>query len=92
MNIIKIENVRRMDSTTYSVIVKSDYIYSEKTSTIVVLNEEDVENSNCLIKLKGYDVSALLIPKKYKYTFNETSTGKAIMPLYNEKYYTISYY
>jgi hypothetical protein len=92
MNIIKIENVRRIDTTTHSVSIKSDYIYSENNSIMVVLSEEDVENSNCLIKLKGYIISALLIPKKYKYTFNETSIGKAIIPFYNEKIYTISYY
>lgn len=92
MNIIKIENVKRFNGFSNKVEILSNYKYSETKSNLVILNEEDINNDNSINKLKGYSISCLLIPKKYKFTFfDETPLGKIIKVQFN-KNYTISYY
>lgn len=91
MNIIKIENVRRIAGFSNTLEIKSEFKHNEKNSFIVILSENDINNDNCFIRLKGYNISALLIPNKFKFTFFETSLGKLIQPVLNKKY-VISYY
>ena len=91
MNIIKVENVRRIESFNHKLEIKSDYKYSDNISTVVVLSEEDIDNVNSVIKLKGYSISALLIPKRKKYTFFETKVGEIVKQSLTEKS-VISYY
>src|ERR1035437_3440127 len=91
MNIIKVENVRRINGFVNRLQVLSDYKYNPNKSTIVVLSEDDILNENSLIKLRGFIISSLLLPKKYKYTFNDTKVGKLIVPNL-EKNNVISYY
>jgi hypothetical protein len=50
MNIIKIENVRRINAQVGSIEVLSDYKYNDNQSIVVVLSEEDILNDNRLIK------------------------------------------
>ena len=92
MNIIKIENIKRIQGFSNKIEISSNYKHSDTKSYLVVLNDEDVNNDNCLIKLRGYKIDVLLIPKKYRFTFfEETNTGKLIKTnLVNE--FTISYY
>lgn len=91
MNIINIENVRRIEGFNNKVEIKSDYKYSDKISTVVILNEDDINNDNSTIKLRGVVISALLIPKRNKYTFADTNVGKLLKPCLTEKS-IISYY
>ena len=92
MNIIKIENVKRFNGFSNKVEISSNYKYSDIKSNLVILNDEEINNDNTLNKLKGYSISCLLIPKKYRFTFfDETSLGKIIKVQLNENY-TISYY
>lgn len=71
MNIIKIENVSNIQGfhNKLEISTKGKSISQYSNTTLVVFSEEDVHNDNCLIKLRGYNINALLIPKKYKYTF-----------------------
>lgn len=81
MNIIKIQNVGKINSFNNRLDIKSNVVFnSTKDKLMVVLSDDDVNNENCLIKLRGYVVNILLIPKKYKYTFNNTLTGQMIIP------------
>lgn len=92
MNIIKIENIKRIQGFTNKIEISSNYKNNEIINIIVILSEEDVNNDNCLLKLKGYRINVLLIPKKYRYTFlDETPTGKLIK-LNLDNNYTISYF
>ena len=91
MNIIKVENVRNIEGFNNKIEIKSDYKYSDKQSIIVVLSEDDINNDNSLVKLRGYDISGLLIPKRFKFTFDETTVGKLIKQQLNRKN-IISYY
>lgn len=91
MNIIKINNVKRITSTTHGLEIKSNERFNDKNSIIVILDEDDIQNENRSIKLRGYYIDVLILPKKYKYAFFETPIGKIIKPnLFNE--YTITYY
>jgi hypothetical protein len=58
---------------------------------MVVLSAEDIENINSLINLRGYSIYVLLIPKKYKFTFNDTDYHKSIVANLMPNY-VISYY
>lgn len=78
MNIIKIENIGRINSFNNRLDIKNGNNLPDKFSTMVVLSDDDINNENCLIKLRGYLVNILLLPKKYKYTFNDTLTGQMI--------------
>ena len=73
MNIIRVDNVKSVLPTTFSLTLNIEkHKDLNKTYTIVILDEDDIANSNTLIKLKGISISCLIIPKKFKYTFNET--------------------
>ena len=91
MNIIKIENVRRINGFVNRLEIVSNYRYDGTYSALLILSEEDILNENSLIKLRGFIISSLLLPKKYKYTFNDTKVGKLIVPNL-EKNTVISYY
>lgn len=91
MNIIKIENVKRIQGFHNKVEITSEFKHTERYSVLVVLSDDDINNDNSLLKLRGYDISTLLIPKRYKYTFAETKVGVLIRPQLN-KNYVISYY
>lgn len=91
MNIIKIENVRTINGFDNRLEIIGNYQYDAKYSTLIILSEDDILNDNSLLKLKGYSISALLLPKKYKYTFNDLPVGKLIVPNL-EKNTVISYY
>ena len=60
-------------------------------STLVILSEEDIDNVHSVDKLRGSVISALLIPKRKRYTFFETKVGVSIRPCLTEKS-VISYY
>ena len=99
MNIINIENIGRIDSFNNRLDIKNgkfsssengEYLPS-KNGIIVVLSDDDVNNDNCLVKLRGITANILLLPKKYKYTFNDTLTGKKIKPNLTD-YCGVSYY
>lgn len=93
MNIIKVENVKGFFGSTHKVEVRTGYKKNGEStfSTIVVLDGEDIENDNTIVKLKTHNIDCLLIPKKYKFTFNETKCFKWITP-YLVKDFTISYF
>ena len=91
MNIIKVENVRRINGFVNRLEIISNYRYDGTYSALLILSENDILNDNSLLKLKGYDISALLLPEKYKYTFNDTKVGKMIQPQLIIGY-IISYY
>ncbi len=79
MNIVKIENVGRINSFNNRLDIKSNVVFNNTKDTLmVVLSDDDINNENCLIKLRGYLVNILLLPKKYRYTFNDTLTGQMI--------------
>lgn len=92
MNIIKIENCRRIDGFSSRLEVKTNYKYNDSFNAfIVILSEEDIQNDNCYKKLMGVAITGLLIPKKYKYTFNESPIYKYINMNF-VKDFAISYY
>jgi hypothetical protein len=93
MNIINIENVRKINGFVNRLEIETRNPFSDsvKTITMVILSEDDILNDNSLLKLKGYSISILLLPKKYKYTFNDLPVGKLIVPNL-EKNTVISYY
>lgn len=91
MNIIKIENTKRFIGFSNKVEISSNYKYSDNNHYLVILNNDEINNDNTINKLKGYSISCLLIPKKYRYTFNETSLGKIIKVNLKENC-IISYY
>jgi hypothetical protein len=91
MNIIKIENVRKIDRSKNRLMIRNNYNFSTSVSTLVVLSEDDILNENCLLKLKGYNISALLIPKKYRLDFKNFPISKLIAPNLEENA-AISYY
>lgn len=73
MNIIRIDNSKSILTTTYSLTVNVEkHKDLNKVLTVVILSENDIENENSLIKLKGINIDVLVIPKKYKFSFNET--------------------
>lgn len=92
MNIIRIENVKNISSTTYSLTVRVEkFKETNKSHVIVVLGDDDIMNDNTLLKLIGVNIDALLIPRKLKFTFNETEYFKKIQPSLVEDY-TITYF
>jgi len=91
MNIIKIENVKQITGFQNRLEIKSDYKYSSENSIMAILSDDDINNDNCLVKLRGYVINILLLPKRYKYTFNETKTGELIA-IQLSKNCVISYY
>ena len=92
MNIIRVDNVKSVLSTTYSLTLNVEkYKDLEKHTTIVVLDEEDIGNRNTTIKLKGISIDILIIPKKFKFTFNETEYHDIISAQLSTNY-NITYY
>ena len=76
MNIVKIENFKSAFGFDNKVEIKADKRDTKKEGVMVVLSDEDIENINSLVKLRGYSIYVLLIPKKYKFTFNDSDYGK----------------
>jgi hypothetical protein len=92
MNIISIENTKRFNSFSNKVEISSNYKYSDNKNYLLILNDDDINNDNCIIKLRGYSISCLLIPKRYRFTFfDETPIGKIIRRNLTEDF-SISYY
>lgn len=91
MNIIKVNNVKRITSTAYGLEIKSNEWFKGENSVVVVLDEDDIQNENRSIKLRGYNIDVLIIPKKYKYTFFETPLGNIIKPNLPKGYLTTYY-
>jgi len=77
MNIIKIENYKSAigfnDKVEIYVEKRKDL---NRQGVVVILSEDDIENFNTIIKLKGYSIYLLIIPKKYRFTFNDTKYFK----------------
>ena len=92
MNIIRVENVKSSLATTYSLTLTVEkYKDLNKEHTIVVLNEEDIKNTNTLLKLRGVNINILMIPKKYKFSFNETDYFK-MLEIQLDENYKVTYY
>ena len=74
MNIIKVENLKSVLGFTNKLEVNTGYKKDGVShyNSIVILDADDIENENTLIKLRGVIIDALLIPKKYKFTFNDS--------------------
>lgn len=92
MNIIRVDNAKGVLSTTFSLTVNVEkHKDINKTLTVVILSEEDIENPNSLIKLKGINIDVLVLPKKNKFSFNETKYFDIISSQFS-KDYNITYY
>lgn len=92
MNIIRLDNVKSSLATSYSLTLNIEkYKDIKKTFTIVILDEEDINNINSLIKLRGFSIAILIIPKKFKFTFNETKYYNELMSQL-DKDYKITYF
>lgn len=91
MNIVKIGNIGKITSFNNKLEINSNIRVNDKTGIMVILSDDDVINENSLIKLRGTVIDILILPKKYKFTFNDTKTGQLIKLNYNEKI-VISYY
>ena len=93
MNIIKVENVGSILGFNNKIEVKTGYKKDGKSqfSTIVILDSDDIENDNTLVKFRGYNIDVLIIPKKYKYTFNGTKYYMVIKESFS-KNIIISYF
>lgn len=94
MNKIKLHNVTGTFATIHSVEVNSGKQYLSqynKMSMMVILNEDEINNPNTIIKVKGCDISVLFIPTKFRYTFFDTELGKLIQ-IYLTKNHWITYY
>lgn len=94
MNIIKIHNVTGVNATTHSLEVNTGKQYlppHDKITTMVIMNEDEINNRNSIVKVKGYMISVLFIPTKFRFTFMETEIGKLIQ-VYLTKNHRITYY
>jgi len=92
MNIIRIDNAKSTLSTTYSLTVNVEkHKDINKILTVVILSEEDIENENSLIKLKGINIDVLVLPKKHKFSFNETKYYEHLISQFS-KDYNVTYY
>lgn len=90
MNIINLENFKSVLSSTHRLELKTDFKV-KKNGTLVVLSEEDILNDNAYRKLIGYSIDVLIIPKKYKYTFQTTPIYKNISKGFSKEFY-LSFY
>ena len=73
MNIIRVDNIKGCLATTFSLTLNVEkYKDIKKECTLVVLSEDDIESDVTLVKLKGLNISILVLPKKVKFIFNET--------------------
>lgn len=91
MNIVKIGNIGKITSYNNKLEINSNIRVNNETGIMVILSDDDVYNENSLIKLRGTVINILILPKKYKFTFNDTKTGQLIKYNLNEKT-VISYY
>jgi len=92
MNIVRIENIKGCLATTYSLTLNVEkYKDLHKDCTLVILSEEDIEDEHTIIKLKGINISILMLPKKYKFIFDETKYYKHLVTQLSEDY-KITYY
>jgi hypothetical protein len=94
MNIIKVHNVTGINSTTHGLEVNTGKRYippHDKITVMMILNDDEINNRNSIIKIKGWNISTLFIPTKFRYTFFETELGKLIQ-MYLVKNYKITYY
>lgn len=92
MNIIRIDNAKSTLATTYSLTVNVEkHKDINKTLTVVILSEEDIKNENSIIKLKGINIDVLVLPKKIKFSFNETKYYEHISTQFT-KDYNVTYY
>jgi len=93
MNIIKVENVGSILGFVDKLEVKTGYKKEgvSNYSMIVILDADDIDNDNTLIKFRGLSIHALIIPKKYKHTFNESKYYEVIKNSFT-KNAVISYY
>lgn len=92
MNIIRIDNAKSTLSTAYSLTVNVEkHKDINKTLTVVILSEEDIENANSVIKLKGINIDIIVLPKKHKFSFNETKYYEVISSQLT-KDHNITYY
>ena len=81
MNKIKLHNVTGINASSHSVEINHGKQYLsqlDKMAMIVILNEEEINNRDTIIKLKSTQIDVLLIPTKFKYTLFETELGKYI--------------
>jgi hypothetical protein len=94
MNIIKIHNVTGVNATTHGLEVNTGKQYlppHDKMTTMVIMNEDEINNRNSIVKVKGYMISVLFIPLKFRFTFMETEMGQLIQ-VYLTKNHKITYY
>jgi hypothetical protein len=94
MNIIKLHNITGIDAHSHSLEINTGKQYltsGDKMTVMAILNEDEINNRNTIIKVKGYNIDVLLIPTKFKYTFFETELGK-IIQLYLTKNHKITYF
>jgi hypothetical protein len=94
MNIIKIHNVTGHIATVHGLEVNTGKQYLspyDKITTMVIMNEDEINNPNSIHKMKGYEISVLFIPTKFRYTFLDTEIGKLVQPNLS-KNHNITYY
>ncbi len=94
MNQIKINNMGSIGVNTHSIDINSRIqpaSIDKISDLIIILSEEEILNDNFFEKLRGKLIRILIIPKRFKYTFNETPISILIKPCLNEKSH-ISYY
>lgn len=92
MNIIRIENVKDISSTKYSLTIRVEKFKETNIQhAIVVLSEDDISDINTVLKLRGFNIDILLIPKKFQYTLPKTEYFKILQGQLS-KDYTITYF
>ena len=94
MNIIKVHNVTGIVATTHGLEVNTGKQYlppHDKITAMVIMNDDEINNRNSIVKVKGYEISTLFIPIKYRYTFMDMEMGKLIQ-VYLTKNHHITYY
>lgn len=92
MNIIRLDNVKSNLATTYSLTLNIEkHKELNKPYVIVVLSEEDINNMNSLIKLKALTINTLMIPKSFKFSFNESKYYESLVAQL-DKEHNITYY
>ena len=60
MNIVKIENVKRITGTNKGLTITSNTIKEGRAGnmTVVVLSEDDMMNDNVVVRLRGYTIDS----------------------------------
>lgn len=94
MNIIKIHNVTGVIPTIHGLEINTGKQYlppHDKITVMVIMNEDEINNPNSIHKIKGYEISVLFIPTKFRYTFLDMEMGK-LLQMYLTKNHKITYY